>query len=131
MPLPPKAAPLIAMLASDNEGEAMNALRALKRVLGGAGMDFHDLARGSTPARREPCRVCAERQRREQATSKARGSHAADLKWLLAQPFRYSEREADFLQNLGSWEGDLTEKQAAWFQNILAKVRKAAQEAEF
>ena len=43
-PLLPKLEPLMRMLASENDGEALNAARALGRALKGAGADFNDLA---------------------------------------------------------------------------------------
>ena len=44
-PVLPKLCPLICMLGSSNDGETLNAARAIGRVLQSAGSDFHDLAR--------------------------------------------------------------------------------------
>jgi hypothetical protein len=43
-PVAPKLAPLLRLLASDNDGEALAAARAIGRVLAGAGLDHHALA---------------------------------------------------------------------------------------
>jgi hypothetical protein len=43
-PMLPKLCPLIRMLGSSNDGEALNAARAIGRTLRSAGRDFHDLA---------------------------------------------------------------------------------------
>ena len=40
----PKVASLVRLLASDQDGEALGAARALGRTLAGAGASFHDLA---------------------------------------------------------------------------------------
>lgn len=128
MPLPPRARILIPMLASDIDGEVINAVRALGRTLKAEGLDFHDLATGVSGAAR-PCPVCAERER-ARTQRKTKGSHAADLSWLLDQPYTFTPNEAEFLKNLTAWDGELTVKQAAWFQKILAKVRTWS-ESEF
>jgi hypothetical protein len=44
-PVLPKLCPLVRMLGSPVDGEALNAARAIGRVLQSAGSDFHDLAR--------------------------------------------------------------------------------------
>jgi len=128
MQLSPKAKTLIRVLASDNDGEALNALRALGRELRSNGCDFHDLADAAGAAPRiqysvAPCPVCEARTKRDR-TPAPEGSHAKDLKWLLAQryPF-FTAKEAEFLETVQSWKGDLTERQAAWFGKLLAKVR--------
>ncbi len=43
-PVLPKVVPLVRLLASENDGEALGAARAIGRVLNGAGLTLHDLA---------------------------------------------------------------------------------------
>lgn len=55
----PKVARLVAMLATDHDAEALAAVRALQRVLDGAGLDLNDLAgviEGSQTAQDRPGR---------------------------------------------------------------------------
>jgi hypothetical protein len=56
-PVAPKLALLIPLLASDRDGEALGACRAIGRTLKSAGCDFHDLAAALTtpspPRRRD------------------------------------------------------------------------------
>lgn len=119
------------MLGSDVDGEALNAARALKRLLQADGLDFHDLASAAEGPQvvyhyqpPQPCPVCATRARTARTRDEVPdGEHVADLKWLLEQEYGFNEKERDFLEHLRDWKGDLTEKQGAWFQRILTKVR--------
>ena len=43
-PILPRVASLLRMLGSDQDGEALGAARALRRTLGGVGLDLHTLA---------------------------------------------------------------------------------------
>lgn len=125
MNLPPRTRTLVALLASENDGECLNAARALGRALKANNMDFHDLAnqRIGSP-RPAACPHCAAREKR---TAPEVRPHVDDLKWMLAQDFRFSEKERDFLAAVAGWKGDLTQKQEAWFQTILTKVRAYAE----
>ena len=55
----PKIAKLVAMLASDRDGEVLGAVRAIARTLKAASADFNDLAaavaRAEPPGRETPC----------------------------------------------------------------------------
>lgn len=136
MPLSPRTKTLIALLASDNDGEALNAARMLGRALKTEGMDFHDLANGvvgkSFP---KPCPVCADRAREETRRWKQGNAggqpskHLDDIKWASAQGFKFNEREQEFLISIleQAERRELTEKQEAWFLAILAKVKRAAE----
>lgn len=61
-PAPTILQKLLPMLASDNEGEVIASVRAIRRALGRAGMDLHDLARMVTAPYREPPRAARERE---------------------------------------------------------------------
>lgn len=127
MAFPPRIQALIRMLDTDNDGEALNAVRALRRGLRKEGMDFHALADGGpAPTARSYHYEPPPRPRQKKADPEA-GSHAADLTWLLKQPYAFSAKEREFLKNISAWKGELTEKQDAWFKTILAKARSAAE----
>lgn len=127
MNLSPRTRTLVALLASENDGECLNAARALGRALKADNMDFHDLASQRLVAPRPtPCPHCAVRSRQKRDESEPQ-PHAKDLAWMLGQQFRFSEKERDFLATVAGWKGELTEKQDAWFQTILAKVKAYAE----
>lgn len=132
MAFSPRIQTLIRMLATDNDGEAVNAVRALGRALKAEGLDFHALAEGGGVSAQTFMHHYARPSPQPQSRSKQKqdedaGSHAADLTWLLQQPYAFSAKEREFLKNISAWRGDLTEKQDAWFQTILAKARSAAE----
>lgn len=129
--VPDKARPLIAMLASDNEGEVVNAARALKRVLASAQMDMNDLAVavGNGAHRRAPCAVCATRARAERAARRST-KNAQTVAWLLDENASVLTKwEREFLEsltaNFAEWGDGLTDKQQAILDRITAKARKA------
>lgn len=108
--LSPRTQTLVALLASDNDGEALNAARKLAAALKAEGMDFHDLAKG-VKVHRETVREAAKPQKRP--------GWRGDLDTLLAlgeEAFR--PREWEFLTTLKSWHGQPTERQAAWLADL-------------
>lgn len=48
----PKLAKLLPLLGSDNDGEVISTVRAIRRTLSAAGLDLHDLAQAVTADRR-------------------------------------------------------------------------------
>jgi hypothetical protein len=101
---------LVALLASDNDGEALNAARKLKAALAAEGLDFHDLARGvGRPADAKP-----ERPKRR--------GWRDDLNALIALGEDvFGSREWDFLQSMADWNGSPTERQAQWLNKLKAR----------
>ena len=112
--LSPRTQTLVALLASPNDGEALNACRALGKALRSEGMDFHDLARGF---------VVRERIVEPPKERKAR-PEVADL--LAMGEMQFREAEWEFLQSLNKWRGDFTERQSKWLADIRARASKAA-----
>ena len=112
--LSPRTQTLVALLASDNDGEALNAARKLRAALKAEGMDFHDLAKG----------VRVEVRRVEvKGEPPPRPGWRGELDKLLAlgeEAFR--EREWEFLLTMKRWHGQPTERQAQW----LADLKKRA-----
>jgi len=74
----PQVAKLVRLLGSDNDGEVVACVAALRRVLHGAGLDLHDLAR----AVEVPIRVLSYRPPSYQPRSYyAEPSVNPDLRW--------------------------------------------------
>jgi hypothetical protein len=112
----PKLKKLLLMLSSDQPGEVINAARLIGTTLHGVGADWHDLTAGLlTPV---------------SATHSARWGDD-DLDWHAMREFclRHSEllrsREREFMDSIGDWRGQLTEKQFTWLNSIHARVRRA------
>jgi hypothetical protein len=118
-------AKFIRLLASDVDGEALAAVRALGRALG---YDFHDLA-----------------QIIEAPATAPGGSAGAgfrnlfdgdddetELPWQLMvdactnHPGRFTSRERQFLQTMKRWRGTPTSKQLNWLVALFERVRRAA-----
>lgn len=103
---------LVALLGSSNDGEALNACRALARALKAEGMDWHDLARGVRTVREPP-------PRSPPPPPPGAGPHHAVVKALMAKGReRFKPREWEFLESLLRWHGAPTEKQAAWLADL-------------
>ena len=133
MDVTPRMQTFIRLLASDNDGEVVNAARALHRALQAQGADFHALVdRLPTRARAQPRQERAYREPPRQERRQAKASHADKLEWLLKQPYAFRQNEREFLENIRKWDGELTEKQAKWFGDIYAKAKaKASAECGF
>jgi hypothetical protein len=100
---------LIRLLDSDRDGEVLGAARAIRRVLEGAGLDFHDLARAIEvpgppipPEWRDMATFCRK--------------HAQSL----------TERERAFVLSMVKWRGEPSERQIDWLLAIFERVREAA-----
>jgi hypothetical protein len=107
---------LVLMLSSQHDGEVVSAARAISRTLKSTGADWHDLVAGLT----------------RQPTSRA--PHEADdtvdpKDWremrqvCLDQLQRLREREQKFIDSIGNWNGDLTDKQFQWLKSIYLRVK--------
>jgi hypothetical protein len=118
----PRLKKLLLMLSSEQPGEVINAARLIGTTLRGVGADWHDLTAGLlTPAT---------------APHSARWSAGEtwdedDLDWhamrefCLQHPELLRSREREFMDSIGDWRGQLTEKQFAWLNSIHARVRRA------
>ncbi|MEO1102907.1 MAG: hypothetical protein AAFW98_04120 [Pseudomonadota bacterium] len=121
-PIPPKIKQLIPLLASNQDGEVVAAVRAINRTLSQQGLDFHDLAAAA----------CVS------ATAKGPTStRASDLdpeEWREVVLFcadrraRLSNREAAFVTSIlyrVSQNREPTPKQAKWMFDIYDRLRRA------
>ena len=104
------------MLSSQHDGEIVSAARAISRMLKSNGADWHDLVAGLT----------------QQPTSHA--PHVANdgidpkdwremRKVCSDRLHRLRERERKFIDSIGNWNGDLTEKQFQWLKSIYLRVK--------
>ena len=116
---------------SDNDGEALNALRLVQRVLAKHGLTLQDIIRnelssspsvdpfGPTPApmaRPFEMRLTKPWQR--------------DAIMLSRWPtFKLSEKEMDFVLSMKDRRTEPTEKQSAWLADLVAKDRREVRAA--
>jgi hypothetical protein len=122
-------AKLIRLLASDNDGEALAAVRALARALKASGCDFHDLASiVETPS------TSAQSDRAEADFRNHFGGDddETELPWqrmvdaCTDQFGRFTSREQQFLRTMQRWRGTPTRKQLNWLLALFERVRRAA-----
>lgn len=119
-PIAPRLVPLVRMLGSPVDGEALAACRAIGRTLDTAGLDFHDLA---DVVERAALPVVVDQPRQE-------ASPAPELKpWQLtamacirAGMGRLKPMELDFLRGMVHWPGEPSEKQARWLDAIASAL---------
>jgi hypothetical protein len=107
---------LLLMLSSSQDGEVVNAARAIGRALQASGKDWHDLARRlSAPARVNTAEQAPPRQNNNTDWRVMR-------EYCVQHDDRLRPREREFLDNLASWRGDLTEKQRSWLTAIYQRL---------
>jgi hypothetical protein len=113
----PRLRQLLLLLSSDQPGEVAAAAAAISRTLKKAGASWHDLVD----------RLNAEPQSKQSGFAES-NADAADWRsmreFCLTKRERLRERELEFLDNIGSWCGDLTEKQHGWLAAIHARLRR-------
>jgi hypothetical protein len=119
IPITPRLRQLLLLLSSDQPGEVAAAASAITRILQKSGADWHALVDGlvkDTP------------QQKRAAHADHNDGAAADWRvmrdFCLARRNRLRERELEFLDSLGSWRGDLTEKQHGWLSAIHGRLRR-------
>ena len=114
-----RLAKLVMMLSSDQPGEVVSAARAIGRALRTVGQDWHALAaRLSTPTKARTGR---------QARHDERGADWwAMREYCLQHDTLLRPREREFVVNLGTWRGELTEKQLAWLVAIYERLRRSS-----
>jgi hypothetical protein len=121
----------VLLLSSQHDGEVVSAARAINRLLGSAGVDWHWLAGringGGEPADWEQKvreaydlgRKSAQRAARHDRGDDIFEDHQAAAEWLLDNHGeRLRERDRDFLDTMVDWRGTPTEKQAAWLNDL-------------
>jgi hypothetical protein len=106
-PIAHKLKPLLLLLSSDKDGEALAACLALGRLLKKAHCDFHDLANGLTA----PVTAKPPPQSEDEAPPKNPRDWRVMRDLCLVRASRLREHELKFVANLKKWRGDLTPKQ--------------------
>ncbi len=108
---------LILLLSSDKPGEVAAAAAAIERTLATVGCDWHDLAAW----------IGAKQQ------ASYTEEHPSGDDWWQMREFcrrhsrRLRPREAEFIEDLVEWSGDLTEKQDAWLASIYRRLKRQAE----
>ena len=120
------------LLSSEHDGEVVAAARAINRLLGSGGKDWHWLAAsigGGEPADWEARvreayelgRKSAQRSggRQDVTDVDAFEDHQAAAEWLFDNHgSRLRDKERDFLETMLTWSGWPTEKQAHWLSSL-------------
>src|SRR5512132_3366214 len=116
---------LLPMLSSDKPGEVVAAVAAIDRTLRGAGCDFHDrasaVAKPTTPPHKEPP---PRPYHREPPSPPDRSHWQAMREFCLSRPDLLRPREREFVEDLGHWRGNITDKQLGWLGAIHARLRR-------
>lgn len=121
-----KAAPLLARLATDHDGEALACVRALRRLLDRHGLTMTDLAAvvaNGAPAPSAP-------PPREPETEPA--DWVSDLATCAAHFGALSENQRDFITNMGRVHrrgGRPTPAQAQWLRALAERFHEEAEAA--
>jgi hypothetical protein len=117
----PKIARLLPLLASDQDGEVVAAVRAIERLLQGAGADWHDLTRIVAGETVLPFKIVAF----SGSSPEPRWRHLARR---CAERRDLNSRDAGFVASLigmpRSWSP--TSRQRQWLADIAARMGEAA-----
>lgn len=112
-PIAHRIAPLVRLLASDQDGEVVAAARAIVRVLHVSGHDIHTLAdiiEKTEASRPEPVRTAPKHWQ----------TFAGDCPRFGGKGLKVKERE--FLRSIQSWPNEPSSKQLAWLDAIAAAL---------
>jgi hypothetical protein len=113
----PTIAKLLRLLASDKPGEVAASAQALRRVLGSANLDLHDLANVvEFAARREAPQVASATADDDDAREMIRCCR--ECSELL------SAKELAFVRSMAKWRGEPTERQMAWLSSLYERCMK-------
>jgi hypothetical protein len=119
--LAPVAPKLVALLASDRDGEVLATVAAMRRTLATVDADFNDLAGLLTAATTTAARDADELERWRQA-----------IKFLLDHVDELSDREREFVVDIAprlALGRPLTAKQADWLAALYARILNAERAA--
>src|SRR5215467_9365009 len=113
----PTIAKLLRLLASDKPGEVAASAQALRRVLGSANLDLHDLANvAEFAARREAPQVASATADDDDAREMIRCCR--ECSELL------SAKELAFVRSMAKWRGEPTKRQMAWLSSLYERCMK-------
>jgi hypothetical protein len=108
-------------LSSDQDGESIAALAALRRALESAGLDLHTLGaaveRGlqAPPARPPPP---------PRPTHDDMADWRSTARWCRHYEDQLSPRDVEFLDTIIRYRGGISEKQKAWLDGIEQRIRR-------
>jgi hypothetical protein len=113
----PRIAKLLRLLASDKPGELVASVQALRRVLGSANLDLHDLANVvEFAARREAPQVALTTADDDDAREMIRCCReCSDL---------LTNKELAFVRSMAKWRGEPTKRQMAWLSSLYERCMK-------
>ena len=113
----PTIAKLLRLLASDKPGELVASVHAMRRVLGSAELDLHDLANVvEFAARREAPQVASATADDDDAREMIRCCReCSDL---------LSAKELAFVRSMARWRGEPTKRQRAWLSSLYERCMK-------
>lgn len=115
-PIAPKIAPLVRMLGSPVDGEALAACGAIGRTLNNVGMDFHDLA---DVVERAGLPVVVEQPRHEPSPApELRPWQVLAMHCIRAGQGWLKPVELDFLRGMIHWPNQPSGKQLRWLSAI-------------
>ena len=113
----PTIAKLLRLLTSDKPGEIVASVHALRRVLGSANLDLHDLANVvEFAARREAPQVASATADDDDAREMIRCCR--ECSELL------SAKELAFVRSMAKWRGEPTKRQMAWLSSLYERCMK-------
>ena len=113
----PTVGKLLRLLASDKPGEVAASAQALRRVLGSANLDLHDLANVvEFAARREAPQVASATADDDDAREMIRCCR--ECSELL------SAKELAFVRSMAKWRGEPTKRQRAWLFSLYERCMK-------
>ena len=113
----PTIAKLLRLLASDKPGEVAASAQALRRVLGSANLDLHDLANVvEFAARRETPQIASTIADDDDAREMIRCCR--ECSGLL------SGKELAFVRSMAKWRGEPTKRQKAWLSSLYERCMK-------
>jgi hypothetical protein len=113
-------------LSSEADGEVVNAARAINRVLGSCGLDWHWLADriggGAEPVNWETkIREAYDlgRKSAQPAWQDVGLDHQAAAQWLIdTHADRLRPKDCEFLDTMMHWRGEPTDKQSNWLNDL-------------
>jgi hypothetical protein len=114
----PRLRQLLLLLSSDQPGEVAAAAAAITRTLKSLGASWHDLVDGLARENPQP------KWSRNATDDDEADDWRRMRKFCLERRRRLRARELDFLNNIGAWRGDLTEKQHSWLAAIYARLHR-------
>jgi hypothetical protein len=113
-----KLAKLIRLaLISDEAGEILGAIAAVRRMLAASNLDAHWLAdiieRGASPSA-------------PSISPNAQGDDRSSIWWCWHHRDRLSPKEARFVETSTRWRGTISDRQRQWLRDICDKLAEAA-----